>query len=216
MFESCGEIRDHYSDYIDGECAPEAIRSIRFHIRYCAACRRELDRAEDLQGVLRSLPRQSVPEATDLRLKVRISQELNQTFWARLQVRLDNQFRSLLLPASGGLAAAVFCFCLIMGSLVAPSSNLPDVPVSFVTPASVVDLAPLNFAPGDKPVIVVTYIGAEGEVTSYRVLSGQHSPELMRDLDRLIYFSRYRPATSFGRPTDGRVVLSFSQVTIRG
>ncbi|MGH9395503.1 MAG: anti-sigma factor family protein [Terriglobia bacterium] len=216
MFENCAEIRDHYSDYVDGVCAPEAMRSVRFHMRYCAACQQELDRAQDLRSVLRSLPRRPVPQPVDLNLRVCMSQELHRNFFGRLRVRLDNQLHSLLLPATGGLVAAIFCFCLIMGSEVAPVSNLPDVPVSFVTPARVVMLAPLDFTPGDRPVVVVTYIGMDGQVMSYKVISGQHSPELMRDLDRLIYFSRYTPAMTFGRPTDGRVVLSFSQVTIRG
>lgn len=216
MFENCAEIRDHYSDYMDGACGPEVVRSIRFHMQYCAPCRQELDRAQELRSVLQALPRRRVPKPVDLRLRVRMSQELHRNFFGRLWVRLDNQFRSLLLPATGGLVAAVFCFCLIMGSEVAPVSNLPDFPVSFVTPATVLALAPLDFTPGDRPVVVVTYIGMDGQVMSYKVLSGQHSPELMRQLDRMIYFSRYTPAMDFGRPTDGKVVLSFSQVTIRG
>ncbi len=216
MFESCLEIREHFSDYVDGLCSQEALRSIRYHLRYCGPCQEELDRAQMLKSELRALPRSPVPPEADLRLRVRISQELNRNLLGRLWVRLDNQFRSLLLPATGGLAAAIFCFCLIMGSEVVPPNHSPDVPLSFVTPPQVVALAPLDFSMGDKPLIVVTYIDADGQVMSYKVLSGQHSPELMRHLDRMIYFSRFAPAMAFGRPTDGRVVLALRQITIRG
>jgi hypothetical protein len=51
---------------------------------------------------------------------------------------------------------------------------------------------------------------------SYRVLSGQLSPQLVRDLDRIIYFSLFDPATAFGKPTDGQVVLSLRRITVRG
>lgn len=216
MFETCNEIRDQYSDYVDGLSTPDALRSIRYHLQHCAACEEELEKAQALGEHLRSLPRRAVPRDIDLKLRVRISQELNRNLLGRLLVRLDNRFRGLLIPATGGLVVAVFCFCLLMGSEMAPPSTAPDVPVSFITPARVVSLAPFDFTTGDKPVVVVTYIGANGQVLSYRILSGPHSPELMHDLDRMIYYSRYSPATSFGSPTEGEVVMSLRQVTIRG
>lgn len=216
MFETCNEIRDQYSDYVDGLSTPDALRSIRYHLRHCAACEEELEKAQALRERLRSLPRYAPPPSIDLKLRVRVSQELNRNLLGRLWVRVDNHFRGLLIPATGGLVVAVFCFCLMMGSEMAPPSTTPDVPVSFITPARVVSLAPFDFTTGDKPVVVVTYIGANGQVLSYKILSGPHSPELMHDLDQMIYYSRYTPATSFGSPTEGEVVMSLRQVTIRG
>lgn len=216
MFETCGEIRDHYSEYVDGVASAGTVRSIRYHLQSCSACEEDLTLTRSLRDEFRALPRMSPPPDVDLKLRVRVSQELHQNFLGRLLVQFDNRFRSLLLPATGGLAAAVFCFCLIMGTEAAPVNSLPDVPLSFVTPARVVSLAPFDFSMGDKPVVVVTTIGADGQVLSYKVISGQQSPELMHNLDRLIYFSRYTPATTFGKPTDGQVVLSLRQITIRG
>jgi hypothetical protein len=216
MFETCVEIRDYYSDFVDGVATPEVLRSIRYHLQHCPACELELDKTQMLRQALRSLPRRQVPPEADLRLRVRVSQALHQNLLSRIFVSLDNRFRSLVLPATGGLAAAIFCFCLIMGSEMAPANNVPDVPLSFVTPARVVSLAPFDFTTGDQPVVVVTYIGADGQVLRYKVLSGPHSPEIMHNLDRMIYFSRYMPATTFGSPTEGEVVLSLRQVTIRG
>jgi hypothetical protein len=216
MFESCLEIRNHFSDYVDGLCSQETLRSLRYHLRYCGACRRELDCAQALTGELRALPRRAVPAAPDLRLKVRVSQELNRHVLSRLAVRLDNMFRELLLPASGGLAVAIFCFFLFLGSEAVPVNRRPDVPLSFVTPAQVLTLAPLDFNTGNKAIVVVTNIDPSGQVTSYHVLSGQHSPQLMHNLDRLIYSSQFSPATTFGQPTQGRVILALKQITVRG
>jgi hypothetical protein len=216
MFESCLEIRNHFSDYVDGLCSQETLRSLRYHLRYCGACRRELDCARALRLELRSLPRRPVPAAPDLRLKVRVSQELNRNILGRMVVRLDNMFRDLLLPASGGLAVAIFCFFLFLGFQAAPVNSRPDVPLSFVTPAQVLTLGPVDFNTGYKSVVIVTNIDSAGQVTGYHVLSGQNSPELMHKLDRLIYFSQFSPARTFGRPTTGRVILALKQIVVRG
>jgi hypothetical protein len=216
MFESCLEIRNHFSDYVDDLCSQETLRSLRYHLTYCGACRKELDCAQALGTELRALPRRPVPAVPDLRLKVRMSQELNRNLLSRLAVRLDNMFRESLLPASGGLAVAILCFFLFLGSEAVPVNRLPDVPLSFITPPQVLTLAPLDFNTGNKAVVVVTNIDSAGQVTSYRVLSGQHSPQLMHNLDRLIYFSQFSPATTFGRPTQGRVILALKQITVRG
>ncbi len=74
----------------------------------------------------------------------------------------------------------------------------------------------MDFNTGDNGLVLVTQINAEGRVKGYQVLSGQSSPELMQRLDRMIYFSIFRPATMFGKPTDGQVVLSLRRITVRG
>ena len=216
MFEGCVEIRSHFSDYLDDLCESEVLRSIRFHLSYCMACREELDRWQALQVELRAQPRRRVPPELALRLRVWMSQRLHRNVLRRLWVRLENAVQPLLLPASGGVLAAVICFCLIMGSEVAPVTNIPDVPLQLVTPPRVRELAPMDFNIGDKPVVVVTRIDAGGRVMGYRVLSGQSSPELIQRLDRVMYFSIFQPATMFGKPTDGQVVLSLRRITVRG
>ncbi len=216
MFESCVEIRSRFSDHLDGVCGPETLRSIRFHLTYCAACREELERCETLRADLRSLARSHVPAELALRLRVRLSQELHRNLLGRLLVRVENALRPLLLPASTGVVAALVCFVLILGSEVAPVPNIPDVPTQFATPPRVWTLAPINFSIGDQSVVLVTYIDAGGRVKDYKVLSGQSSPELMRHLDRMLFFSVFHPATTFGKPTDGQVVLSLRSITVRG
>ena len=216
MFESCVEIRNHFSDYLDDLCEREVLRSIRFHLSYCAACEEELDRWQTLQSELRTQARRRVPPELALRLRVRMSRQLHRNLLQRLWVRVENALQPLLLPASGGVLAAVICFCLIMGSEVVPVTTLPDVPLQLATPPRVRELAPMDFNIGDKPVVVVTRIDAVGRVMDYRILSGQSSPELLQRLDRVMYFSVFQPATMFGKPTDGQVVLSLRRITVRG
>jgi hypothetical protein len=84
------------------------------------------------------------------------------------------------------------------------------------TPASIQALAPLDFNTGTDGVVLVTHVNADGQVVDYRVLSGETSPELKPQLDRLMYFSIFRPATRLGEPTDGQVVLNLRRITVRG
>jgi hypothetical protein len=216
MFEGCVEIRSHFSDYLDGLCETPVSKSIRFHLNYCAPCRQELQLWETMHADLREMSRCRVPPELALRLRVKVSQGLHRNVLNQLWVWIDNVLQPVLLPASGGVLAAIVCFGLIMGSLVVPVTNTPDVPLGLVTPPRVLELAPFYFNTGDTPVVVVTHIDADGRVRGYRVLSGEHSPELLRQLDRVIYFSIFQPATSFGRPTDGQVVLSLRRITVRG
>jgi len=216
MFESCLEIRGYFSDYLDGLCDWEAVRSIRFHLSYCASCCAELDRWQALQADLRALPRRRVPPELGLRLRVRMSQQLHRNLLGCLWVRLENALQPLLLPASGGVLVAIICFGLIMGSQVAPVTTYGDVPLQISTPPRVRELAPITFNTGDQGVVLLTRLDAAGRVLSYEVLSGQQSPELIRSLDRVIYFSLFDPATTFGKPTHGQLVLNLLRITVRG
>lgn len=210
-------------------CAPDFLRSLRFHLAYCESCRTELEEWQRLQSDLRSLPRRRVPPDQALRLRVRVSQQSHRNVLVRLWVRLQNALQPVLLPASGGVLVAMICFGLLMGSEVVPANNIPDVPLRLVTPPrpsqgaipspwrELQELRPIDFSnAGDLPLAVVYQIDAEGRVVGYQVLSGQSSPELIHRLDRMIYFSVFQPATMFGMPTDGQVVLSLRRITVRG
>jgi hypothetical protein len=216
MFEGCVEIRNHYSDYLDGFCDPQAMKSIRFHLSYCGSCRRELEAWETMQADLRGVRRFQVPPELALRLRVEVSRAAHRKWLMWLRVWMGNVLQPVLLPASGGVLAAVVCFCLIMGSLVVPVTKTPDVPLGFPTPPRVLELAPFDFNTGDAPVVVVIPVDAGGRAMGYRVLSGESSPELIHELDRVIYFSNFQPATWYGRPTDGQFVLSLRRITVRG
>jgi hypothetical protein len=216
MFETCLEIRNHFSDYLDDLCTQEARKSIRYHLSFCDVCREQLEQWQSVREELRALPRQEVPPDLALRLRVQMSQRLYKNPLSPLWVRLENALKPLLIPATGGVLTAVICFCLIMGSEVVPISAAPDISVQFATPARVQQLAPMDFSTDDNGLVVLTQINAEGRVKGYRIISGQGSPEIMQRLDRMVYFSIFQPATMFGKPTDGEVVLSLRRITVRG
>lgn len=216
MFETCVEIRNHFSDYLDGRCDRSVFRSVRYHLDYCASCRRELDRLETFLADLRSLPPRRVPPELALRLRVHLSRYLHRNLLNRFLVYLDNALKPVLLPASGGVLTAILCFALIMGSQIVPAANISDELAVVTKPPRVEVLAPINFPTGEEGIVLVTHIDAEGRVLSYTVLSGQYSPAVLHHLDRMMYFSHFQPAMMDGKPTDGHVVLSLRRITVRG
>lgn len=216
MFESCVEIRAHYSDYLDGDCTREAIRSLRFHLEYCASCRQELERQQVLLGDLRALSGRRAPEELALRLRVQLSQRLHRNLCGRLCVYLDNALKPLLLPASAGVLTTVLCFGVVIGSLVLPAGNWRNAPAETSTPPRVRELAPMNFPTGDEALVLVTHIDPDGRVRDYTLLSGQSSPLLLKHLDQMMFYSHFEPATLYGKPTEGQMVLSLRRITVRG
>ncbi|HEX5410412.1 MAG TPA: zf-HC2 domain-containing protein [Terriglobia bacterium] len=214
IFETCSEIRGHFSEYIDGACAADAIHSIRYHLAHCVPCTSELERYEALQTELRGLSRQQVSPHLALRLRVQLSQELHRNFFQRLLVHLENIFRPVLFPSVAGSLLALVCIALMLGAEAPHASSVPDVP--FVTPPRVQVLPPVNLGTGAQPLVLVTFINAQGRVTNYKIISGQQTPGLIQRLDQMMYYSLFQPATSFGEPTSGQVVLSFRTITVRG
>jgi len=60
-------------------------------------------------------------------------------------------------------------------------------------------------------------VNAQGEMVNYHILAGPTDLAVRRQLEQVLLFSRFRPQMSFGRPTPGgRVVLSFSEIRVKG
>ncbi len=75
MFETCLEIRHHFSDYLDDLCSLEARKSIRYHLSFCDVCQEQLEQWQSIREELRAIPRQQVPPESALRLRVQTSQD---------------------------------------------------------------------------------------------------------------------------------------------
>lgn len=214
MFESCGQIRERFSEYVEGVCSRQAVLSIRYHLRHCGACAAEFERYELMRGDLHALPRPKPSPLTNLRLNVALSQAQNSSVLGSMRVRFENVLRPLLLPATGAVLAGLICFGVTLECLIVPPARVDASTIS--TPARIQTLASFDFNTGTDGVVLDTHVNADGQVVDYRVLSGTPSPDLKPQLDRLMYFSVFRPATRLGRPTDSELVLSLRRITVRG
>jgi len=238
----CTTVRNKLAGYLDGAmtgAARVADRAgIREHLEGCNACRAELEEYRKLSSVFSAMPKSVPPANLAVRIKVAAAQAQNSQDWSsrlrrmkdRAEILLDNVFRPLTVPATGGLVSAILVFVLVF-QMIAPGITVRavenDVPINLMRQAELVTLSdyPQSWAPEQHDLelslphglLVDVTVDAHGQMTDYQILAGPRSKQLRRQLDQMLLFSRFSPMLSFGRPTaGGHVILSFSAVRVRG
>jgi len=238
----CTTVRNNLAGYLDGALIGEgrvkARAAVSEHLKVCSGCREELQRFRKLAVMLSRMPKNVPPADLAVRIKVAAAQAQQSRDWANrfrqfrqhAGIILDNVFRPLTVPATGGLFSAVLIFALVFQMIIpgiTVSAVENDVPINLMRPAKLVSLSdyPESWAPEmhdtelslPHGLLVDVTVDAQGHMTDYQILSGPTSLELRHQLDQMLLFSRFRPMLSFGRPTaGGHVVLSFSAVRVRG
>jgi hypothetical protein len=238
----CATVRTKLAGYID-DAITSAARAhervqVRQHLEGCASCREELEQFRKLAVLLSRVPRSAPPADLAVRIRVAAAQStVTQDFRSRLrslrdraEVKLENVFRPLTVPATGGFASAILVFVVVL-QLIVPGITVRavqnDVPINILQPAELISLSdyPQAWAPEQHDselslphgLLLDVTVDAHGQMAGYQILSGPKSLDIRHQLDQMLLFSRFRPMLSFGRPTaGGHVILSFSAVRVRG
>ncbi|HEY2351618.1 MAG TPA: zf-HC2 domain-containing protein [Candidatus Acidoferrum sp.] len=238
---NCSVVRTKLAGYLDdglsGSSRVAERAKIREHLDNCEYCREELQRFRKLAVLLSTLPRQMPPPDLAVRIKIAAARAEASRGWRaragqirnRVEILLDNVFRPLTVPATGGFVSAILVFVLvfqILGPGITVRAVQNDVPINLMRPAELISLSefPASWAPEHDVELALPHgllldvtVDAQGGMTGYQILSGPHSNDMRRQLDQLLLFSRFSPMLSFGRPTaGGHVILSFSAVHVRG
>ena|SRR2546421_5279792 len=238
----CTTVRPKLASYLDdaisGAAQVQERMHIREHLEVCGFCREELERFRKLAVLLSRVPRNLPPADLAVKIRVAAAQSLpTQDLPSRMrrlrdraEILLDNVFRPLTLPATGGFISAILVFIVVL-QLIAPGITVQavpnDVPLNILQPAELITLSdyPSSWAPEQHDVelslphglLVDVTVDQHGQMVGYQILSGPRSSDLRHQLDQMLTFSRFRPMMSFGRPTaGGHVILSFSAVRVRG
>ncbi|HET9181399.1 MAG TPA: zf-HC2 domain-containing protein [Candidatus Angelobacter sp.] len=216
----CTEARPLFSLYLDGAVTGAEMHQVSGHLNECAECRSEYASLEKTRDVVAGLGRKQTPPDLAMRLHIAIASERSRSsrnllsaYW----VRAENALHSVMFPATAGVLAAVIFFAAMIGFFVpARVSADDDVPTLLYTPPrlemSDVD-SPVNL---DSPVVIETYVGVNGRVEAYRIISGQDTPQVRMELNRALLFTVFAPAQSFGKAVPGKAVMSFSHVNVKG
>jgi hypothetical protein len=238
----CSTVRSKLAGYLD-DAVESASRTtergeMRGHLESCAICREELQRYRKLAVLLSRSPRALPPSDLAVRIKVAAAQanqprdlrSLWQRFRDRAEILLDNVFRPITLPATGGFLSAMLVFVFVL-QLMAPGITVQaipnDVPLNLMQPAELVTLsdAPGNWAPESHDtelslphgLLLDVTVDQQGQMIDYQILSGPSTIEMHHQLDQMLLFSRFTPMKSFGRKiSGGHVILSFSAVRVKG
>jgi anti-sigma factor RsiW len=238
----CNTVRTKLAGYLDdamtGGARVEERVQISQHLEACNVCREELQKFRKLSVMLSRVPKNVPPADLAVRIKVAAAQAQHSQGWQsrlqrmkdRAEILLDNVFRPLSVPATGGFFSAILVFVLVL-QMIVPGTTVRavqnDVALNLMRPAELVTLSdyPQSWAPEQQDVelslpqglLVDVTVDSHGQMTDYQILSGPASQEVRRHLDQMLLFSRFSPMLSFGRPTaGGHVVLSFSAVHVRG
>ena len=231
---NCNSAQRFLPGYLDGAIDSRQHSRVRHHLESCDSCRNLLESYRRLVVALARVEPVQPPAnlATSIRVsaaKARSPWQVVRHIWARGAMVFEDVLEPLAVPATGGVVTALVVFALLVQNIlvgVPLGGVVPnDLPLNLVQPARLERLAPFpvpvviatDDRPGSGLLLVEATLNAQGQVVSYKILSGPSDDASQRQLDQLMMFSRFRPQTNFGLPRDGgRVVLNFSTVRVRG
>ena len=146
----CTTVRPKLAGYLDDAVIGASVEEraqIGEHLNGCLACRSELERFRKLSALLSRVPKTDPPADLAIRIKVAAAQAQPSHGWPsrmrkirdRAEILLDNVFRPLTVPATGGVFSAVVVFAMVLqlmvpGITVRAVSN--DVPLNILRPSS--------------------------------------------------------------------------------
>ena len=221
---TCSSVQAAFSSYLDGAISGRQMHDIAAHLELCPRCAREFAAARALQKTLSSMPVVKAPGDLGMRLRLAISHERSRTATvrlSRLSVQWTNLLRPLILQVSAGLAGAIALvggIMLLLGMVAAPQAVMAnDEPLGAVTAPhflySATEPRPIVTA-RDETIVVEANINDRGEVYDFHIVSGPEDPGVRIQVTDQLLASVFKPASVFGGPVRGRVVLTFSGISV--
>lgn len=219
----CTDAEPLFSAYMDHAMNGKQMRDMNTHLEDCDHCKSEFALLSSTQRMVAGLGRRQPPADLALKLRVRLSQEIarsRRSPFEGVAVRLQNVFNAFMVPATAGMVTAIIVFGLLIGVLYPmPMASANDVPTTLYTPPELA-FSPFGMEMGSintDTLVVEAFIDQNGRVQDYRILSApENAKEIVPELNKMLIFTQFRPATAFGRPTTSRAVLSFAKVNVKG
>lgn len=222
---NCVHAKTLFSPYLDGVVTGAQMHALSAHLEYCPACRQEYASLQQVQQLLTAVGRRKAPADLGLKLRVAMSQEIahsRRRYIRGLLVRLENTVNAFTVPVAAGLLTAMVIFGLLMGFLGLPAplqADNDDVPLMLSTAPQLQQSAfgTALDSINDDSLVIEAYVDSNGRVQDYRILSDhQQGKGLPPQVKNMLIFTTFRPATTMGRPTAGKAVLSFSKISVKG
>jgi len=210
------------SPFIDSMVTAAEAERLESHVAACQPCQRQLQSYISMRSLVARIDVPPMPEDMVLETRVRLSHARNNNFLVRFENRLNNFLRPMIVPALLGAALTMLLFGFLLGSLTSQSTVLAqdhfeEQPVyRLFQPVRTENANWIRFASNDKnleePLTIETYVGHEGRVLDYQVLSGPQNPEVTGWIRQVLSLAQFTPATAFGKPIESRIILSFVAV----
>lgn len=217
---NCRFTRKHIPAYIDGELGPAYRWILRQHLVACSDCLGQYERGEAFIESVAELQSVQAPASLRTQILLAVWRESENT-WERLILRFRNWTRPIAVPATGGILSAIFLFVGLMSNIsFVPGDLDTDIPLTYLT-KTLITHPSMSVAPPfgvTEHIGVEVFIDGQGNVYDFRIIHlpssySAVSAKLRAELANALLAARFDPATSFGRPVLGRVLLSFRPVT---
>jgi hypothetical protein len=226
---NCDRVQKTLSAFLDRRLARAEFDTISQHLEHCRDCSSSVQELNNLHSALRSLPAETPPAQLGTELQVLASRErvrqlsrgtvgaLFHFRAAEMRLLFDNLMRPIAIPLAGGIASAVFLFCMLQPTLQFPHLTHNDVPSGLFSQSNATFDALPPFAFTEDDVVVQLTVDDQGRVVDYSIPNNVNS-RLRNDIANLILFTQFHPATEFGMPIAGKVLVSFrrDKIVVRG
>jgi Putative zinc-finger len=223
----CADLREQFSDYLDGAVTGAAMQEIAAHLEVCSGCAAEFAQWRIAQSLISSIGPAKAPADLGLRLRVALSQESANTAqekFARTRVRWQNTFAPLFWQVTAGFASTVALLggvAVLVGMFASPEpAQARDEPIGGMasSPHYLYRIPVLTegVADANNPVVVQAFVNEEGLVYDYKIVSGNTDSKTRSQVEDMLLFSVFAPAQVFGQPVRGTVLLSFAGVSVPG
>jgi hypothetical protein len=232
----CAAIQARFSEYLDGAISGHEMLEISRHIEGfedhgsripgCPNCGRELTAWRTTQNAVSVLRPAKAPADLPLKLRIAISREYarrNSRLLDRLSLAWENVVRPLVVQVSAGFAGSVVLvgsIILLLGVVAAPQPVLandeplgaitaPHYLYSTVSPEAIVTRH-------DSVILVEALVDTAGRVYDYNIVSGPQSEVVRSQIASQLLGSVFQPASAFGVPVRGRILMTFAGISVRG
>jgi hypothetical protein len=224
--QSCKDIQGSFSAYLDGAVSGKKMQQIAEHLKTCPGCTQEFDSLQTIQRSLAMLRPVKAPADLAMKLRIAISHERanSRSSWKDgLSLRWDNAIRPLLVQISAGFAGTIVLVggvLLLLGMVAVPEPVMAnDEPLGALT-------APHYLYSAERPqpivtdhdstIVVEALVSDSGRVYDYNIVSGPEESAVKTQIANQLLLSVFEPAKVFGGPVRGRVVLTFSGISVHG
>ena len=219
----CKPVQKLMSPFIDSMVSPSEAEFLEGHVSHCEPCRRQLQSFISMRNLIAQIEVPQLPEDMVLETRVRLSRARNHNFFLRLENRLSNFLKPIVVPVLLGTSLTMLLFGVLLGSFASTSTVLAqdrfaDQPLSpLFQPVRTENPNWIRFASRDKQdtegfINIETHVGEGGRVIDYQVLSGPQNAEVTGWIRQVLSLAQFTPATAFGKPVESRIILSFVAV----
>ena len=220
----CLQVQAAFSSYLDGALSGVEMGRVAGHLAGCEACSTEFDGWRAMQTALSDLGPAKSPVRLQERLRAALDVEREHgthlPLFARVALIWRTSVAPLAVQTAGGMAAAVLLLASLfrlfgpgievqanddgLAHLIGPRYLYSQVPPTAVQTGH------------DVPVLIDAKVNKSGRVYDYTILDGPNDPAVRVQVEQNLLTSVFRPATVFGVPVDGHVMLTYAGVSVRG